>query len=313
MSISIITPHYNDPNGLQQVYKCLLAQTQASWEWVIVDDLSDTSIRKKIQNWHQLIKDDRVKLICNAQKSNASVCRNLGVDSALHNHIVFLDDDDTISSNFVANRLIKYKDFAVFQNNAVIDKQGRVEILKAVDGSYLNYFLQAKFIWPITAVLWDKSFFNSLGQFHSQLPRLQDVELVIRALQKSTDYLVLDNPVDFYYNVIPIRERRNFLKPVCEAVYLFISELLNTSSLNKEQISLLSGYYYLCVKYLERSGSLENVGLVQRNLMLFYKKGYIGLLNCIFGLVVLKLFVWNMLSPSLFLRINRRIFKPSVK
>ncbi|MBK5214587.1 MAG: glycosyltransferase family 2 protein [Flavobacteriaceae bacterium] len=312
MSISVITPHYNDPNGLEQVYKCLLAQTQASWQWVIVDDLSDTSIRKKIQDWHQLIDDDRVKLICNAQKSNASVCRNLGVDSALYNHIVFLDADDTISSNFVANRLIQFKDFAVFKNNAVIDKQGRIEILKAVDGSYLNYFLQAKFIWPITAVLWDKSFFNSIGQFHSQLPRLQDVELAIRALQQSTDYLVLDNTVDFYYNVIPIRERRNFLKPVCEAVYLFISELLNTSSLNKEQISLLSGYYYLCVKYLERSGSLENVSLVQRNLMLFYKKGYIGLLNCIFGLAVLKLFVWNMLSPSLFLRINRRIFKPSV-
>ena len=313
MSISLITPHYNDPNGLQQVYKCLLAQTQASWQWVIVDDLSDPRIRKKIQDWHQLIEDDRVKLICNAQKSNASVCRNIGADAALYNRLVFLDSDDTISNDFVSNRLIQFKDFVVFQNNAVKDKQGRVEILKAVKGSYLNYFLQAKFIWPITAVLWDKSFFNSIGQFNSQLPRLQDVELVIRALQKSTDYLVLDNPVDFYYNVIPIRERRNFLKPVCEAVYLFISELLNTSSLNKEQISLLSGYYFLCVKYFERSGSLENVGLVQRNLMLFYKKGYIGLLNCIFALVVLKLFAWNMLTPSLFLRINRRIFKPSVK
>ena len=313
MSISIITPHYNDPNGLLQVYKCLLTQTEASWQWVIVDDLSDLSIRKKITDWHQHIEDDRVKLIFNTHKSNASVCRNLGVDFALYNHIVFLDDDDTISSNFVANRLIKFKDFAVFQNNAVKDKQGNVQILKAVDGRYLNYFLQAKFIWPITAVLWDKSFFNSIGQFHSQLPRLQDVELAIRALQESTDYMVLDNTVDFYYNVIPIRERKNMLKPVCEAVYLFISELLNTSSLNKDQISLLSGYYYLCVKYLERSGSLENVDLVQRNLMLFYKKRYIGLLNCIFGFAVLKLFVWNMLSPSLFLRINRRIFKPSVE
>lgn len=313
MSISLITPHYNNPTGLQQVYKCLLAQTQASWEWVIVDDFSDENNQKKILDWHQGIEDNRVKLICNTQKSNASVCRNIGAEAAQYYRLVFLDSDDSISSSFIANRSIPFKDFAVFQNNAVIDKQGRVEILKTVDSSYLNYFLQAKFIWPITAVLWEKSFFNSIGQFHSQLPRLQDVELAIRALQQSSDYLVLDNPVDFYYNVIPIRERQNMLKPVCEAVHLFISELLNTSSLNKEQISLLSGYYYLCVKYLERSGSLENVDLVQRNLMLFYKKRYIGLLNCIFGFAVLKLFVWNMLSPSLFLRINRRIFKPSVE
>ncbi len=279
MSISVITPHYNDPTGLQQVYKCLLAQTQASWQWVIVDDFSDDNNQKKILDWHKQIKDDRVKLICNAQKSNASVCRNIGAVAAIYNSLVFLDSDDTISSVFVANRLIQFKDLAVFQNYAIIDKHGDIEIKKPVEGGYLNCFLQAKFLWQTSCILWDRSFFNSIGQFHSQLPRLQDVELVIRALQKSTDYLVLDNPVDFYYNVIPIRERRNFLKPVCEAVYLFISELLNTSSLNKEQISLLSGYYYLCVKYLERSGSLENVGLVQRNLMLFYKKGYIGLLN----------------------------------
>ncbi|KXN98422.1 hypothetical protein LS48_11805 [Aequorivita aquimaris] len=311
MSISIITPHYNGPDGLLQVYKCLLAQTEATWQWVIVDDLSELSIRKKIQDWHEDIEDDRVKLIFNTHKRNASVCRNIGVDFALYNHIVFLDDDDIISSNFVANRLIKFQDFAVFQNYSIIDKHGNIEIKKPLETRYLNCFLQAKFIWQTSCILWNRSFFNSIGQFHSQLPRLQDVELAIRALQQSSDYLVLDNTVDFYYNVIPIRERQNMLKPVCEAVHLFISELLNTSSLNKEQISLLSGYYYLCVKYLERSGSLENVDLVQRNLMLFYKKGYIGLLKCIFGLTVLKLFVWKMLSPSLFLRINRRIFKPS--
>lgn len=313
MSISIVTPHFNDPNGLQSIYTCLQNQTAANWEWVVVDDLSDSKIRIQIREWFGSLQDTRMQLICNSTKTNASICRNLGADAAQYNRLVFLDSDDTISIDFVANRLIQFKDFAVFQNYAIIDKHGDIEIKKPVEGGYLNCFLQAKFIWQTSCILWDRSFFNSIGQFHSQLPRLQDVELVIRALQKSKDYLFLDNPVDFYYNVIPIRERRNFLKPVCEAVYLFISELLNTSSLSKEQISLLSGYYYLCVKYLERSGSLENVGLVQRNLMLFYKKGYIGLLNCIFGLTVLKLFVWNMLSPSLFLRINRRIFKPSVK
>ena len=310
MSISIVTPHFNYPKGLHRIYTCLQDQTAHTWEWVVVDDLSDSKIREQIQEWFASLQDTRIKLIYNSTKTNASICRNIGADAALNNHLVFLDSDDTISSDFVVNRLIQFKDFAVFRNYSIIDMHGNIEIKNPVTEGYLNCFLQAKFIWQTSCILWDRSFFNSIGRFHAQLPRLQDVELIIRGLQQSKDYLVLDNPVDFYYNVIPIRERRNFLKPVCEAVYLFISELLNTSSLNKEQISLLSGYYYLCVKYLERSGSLENVGLVHRNLLLFYKKGYIGLVNCILGLAVLKLFVWNMLSPNLFLRINRRIFKP---
>lgn len=94
MSISVITPHFNDYDGLLQIYKCLLAQTQASWQWVIEDDLSDTNIRKEIRDCRIDIKDDRVKLICNAKKSNASVCRNLGSNNAIYENLVFLDADD---------------------------------------------------------------------------------------------------------------------------------------------------------------------------------------------------------------------------
>lgn len=313
MAISVITPHYNDPDGLLQVYKCLLEQTQTSWQWVIVDDLSDSNTCDKVQNWYQGIKDDRIKLICNSQKTNASVCRNLGADSANYENLVFLDSDDIISTNFIANRQLEFNDFVVLKNTAIIDQNDEVQYSPKLTGNYLDYFLQARFIWPITAIVWKKKYFNTIGQFNAQLPRLQDVELAIRAMQNSENYVVVDNEVDFYYNVKPIRSRKNFLKPVCDATYIFIDELLQTQNLTKDQLSLLSGYYFMNTKYLERSESRKEASLVHRNLLLFYKKRHIGLLNCVFGLAVLKLFVWNMLSPSLFLRINRRIFKPSVE
>ena len=140
MNLSIITPHYNDFRGLQGIYNCLQEQTVGDWEWVIVDDLSDPKIRKQIQDWHISLKNEHVQLVLNSSKSNASICRNIGVETALYGHIVFLDADDTISRDFVANRCINFKDFAVFQNNAIIDKQGKIEILKTVDDSHLNYF-----------------------------------------------------------------------------------------------------------------------------------------------------------------------------
>ena len=310
MSLSIITPHYNDFEGLKRVFSCLLEQTSTDWEWVVVDDLSEDAIIEKVKNWIKNLGDKRIQLITNSKKTNASVCRNLGADAAQNDLLIFLDADDYISTDFVANRHVEVSEFVVFRNSAVVNKEHVTEVRPNKSKDYLNYFLKAQFIWPITSVLWNKTFFNAIGQFHSGLMRLQDVELSIRALQIGSKFTVVDNTVDFYYRVKPIRERQNFVKPVCDSVYLFISELLDTSPLSKFQLSLISSYYYLCTKYLERSESLDDIKLVQRNLNLFYKKNYIHSIAYSIGFIILKLYAWRLVSGDLFIRVNRYIFKP---
>jgi len=310
MALSIITPHYNDLEGLKRVHNYLLDQTVADWEWIIIDDMSQDLTVENLKSWHRKIDDTRLHLICNQTKANASVCRNQGADTASHDHLVFLDSDDKIANDFVANRNIEFKDFAVLKNTAIIDQNGKISTNQVTESHYLNNFLSARFIWPITAIVWKKTFFNSIGKFHPELPRLQDIELAIRALQISNDYLVLDNKVDFYYNVKPIRSRKNFVKPVCKAVSLFIKELLNVDNLSKDQKRLLSGYYFLCVRYFERSGNVKDSNLVFTNLKLFFEKKYISLVDYIIGFIALKLYTLKLISGGLFLRINRRVFKP---
>ena len=310
MSLSIITPHYQDLEGLQRVYDCLQEQSLADWDWVIVDDKSKLETQQELQNWFDSLSNSKVQLVFNTKKTNASVCRNLGADLAKTETLVFLDSDDKITSEFVSNRNISFTEFAVFKNTGVADKYRGEKPLFIAEGDYLNYFLSAKFIWPITAIVWNRSFFNSIGKFHPDLPRLQDVELAIRALQQGDKYSIVDNPIDFYYRVKPIRERKNFVPPVCNAVYLFISKLVQTEGLNKYQLSLLSGYYFLCVRYFERSGNKKHIEMVQRNLDLFFKNKYIGYSKYAMGTLLLKLHKFNMLSASQFLRINRFLFKP---
>ena len=310
MSLSIVSPHFNDLKGLQDVYACLIEQTNTEWEWLIIDDCSDQEEKLKLENWYRSISNDKVDLILNAKKSNASVCRNLGAKKARFSHLVFLDSDDVITKTFVSNRQIKFTDFAVLKNTGIINKNRDVQESIHSHGEYLDHFLKAHFIWPITAILWNKSFFINVGMFHPELPRLQDVEMSIRALQHSSDYSVLENEIDFYYKVKPIRERTNFVKPVSFAVNLFISELLNTTGLSKKQLSLLKGYYFMNVKYLERSESREHINLVHKNLILFYKKRYINVIQFTIGKIALNLYKSKIISGQLFLRINRYFFKP---
>ncbi|WP_052184218.1 glycosyltransferase family A protein [Psychroserpens sp. Hel_I_66] len=311
MSVSIITPHYNDFKGLKQIYKYLREQTYTAWDWVIVDDKSDSRAQIEIDNWYKNLEDVKVQLYLNTKKTNASVCRNLGAELAKSETLIFLDADDKITPKFLSHRDIKFLDFAVFKNTAVYDSEkGEIPLYDAKK-NYLNYFLSAKFIWPITAILWDKNFFKSLGGFHPELPRLQDVELAIRALLKSSNYCIVDKPIDFYYCVNPIRERKNFVQPVCDAVYLFVSKLLQKKTLTKHQLSLVSGYYFLCLRYFERSGSKSHIALVRRNLILFYHKKHISFFTYLLGSITLKFYKINFLTGKQFIRISRVLFKPS--
>ncbi|WP_452231441.1 glycosyltransferase family 2 protein [Lacinutrix sp. MEBiC02595] len=310
MSLSIITPHYNDLEGLKQVYRCLQEQTLAAWDWVIVDDTSDVEIQKQVKSWCANLENHRVQLLLNTEKTNASVCRNLGADLAKSDTLVFLDADDSITNTFVANRQVVFTDYAIFMNYGILNEKGEKITKKTPRDNYLNHFLAAKFLWQTSCVLWDRSFFRKIGQFHPELKRLQDVELAIRALQQSTSYRIIDTPIDFYYRVNPIRERKNFVPPVCNAVYIFISKLLQTDALNTHQLSLVSGYYFLCVRYFERSQSKEHIQLVHRNLNLFREKKYISFKNYVLGYGLLKLYACNLLSGKQFVRINRYLFKP---
>ncbi|WP_028873278.1 glycosyltransferase family 2 protein [Psychroserpens burtonensis] len=310
MGLSFITPHYNDLEGLQRIYTCLQAQTLASWDWVIVDDTSDFEIQKKVKHWIDNLQSEKVQLYLNTEKTNASVCRNLGADIAKSDTLVFLDADDFIGNDFVHNRQIVFNDFAVFINYSILNEKGEKIIKIHTQENYLNNFLAAKFLWQTSCILWNRSFFKKIGQFNPSLMRLQDVELSIRALQNSTDYSVVNNPIDFYYQTKPMRLRKNFVLPVCDAVYVFISKLLQTDALSKYQVSLVSGYYFLCVRYLERSGSKTHTDLVQRNLTLFYEKKYICFKDYSIACVALQLYKLNVLSGKQFLRINRYLFKP---
>ncbi|TXE17111.1 glycosyltransferase family 2 protein [Psychroserpens burtonensis] len=309
MSLSIITPHYNEFEGLKRIYNCLLEQTDKGWEWIVVDDFSDNNIVLKIDEWINDINEKRIRFIKNASKTNGSVCRNQGAKASYYNNLVFLDADDYIAEDFVLNRDVDFEEFAIFKNNAIVDKNGTQERRPELGGNYLNQFLNAKFIWQTTAVLWNKSFFMKIGQFEPNLERLQDVELTIRALFIGTNYKVIDNEVDFYYCVKPIRLKQDIVRKSCESVRFLILKIHSAYSLDIRKQGLLKSYYYACVKNLHRSKNRQDVVYLKESLKLFYTKHYINVIQYFLGFALLMLYKYHLISDSLFIKTNRYFFK----
>jgi len=309
MILSIITPHYNDFEGLQQIYSCLLKQSSDTWEWIIVDDFSDIDILSTIEEWVSSA-DQRVQFVKSKHKTNASVCRNIGLELASGNHVIFLDSDDYVGREFVANREVAFKDFAIFPNYKVIgNKESVSKKLQKDRKDLLNSYLSAQFLWQTSCVVWNKQFLIEIGKFDSMLHRLQDVELFIRAMFKSDDYKLIDNEIDFFYCAKPIRSKTDIVKKSCASVNYLISKLKTDYILDNHQKSLVKAYYYACAKSLQRCKDRKSTVYVKESLQLFRKKRYIGFIRFFIGNTILFCYRNQLVSDDLFLKINRYCFK----
>lgn len=101
MKISIITAAYNAGEYIEQMIDSVLTQT-ADFELIIVDDGSTDDTCEKVEKYS--IKDERIKLI-NAQHGGAGHARNVGIDAATGDWIIFLDSDDLLVSNSLNSEL----------------------------------------------------------------------------------------------------------------------------------------------------------------------------------------------------------------
>lgn len=307
MGLSIITPHYNNFKGIKNIYDCLKNQNSSAWEWIIVDDFSDVSTIKLLKNLSNTINIP-VKVIFNTSKSNASVCRNIGIENSIFSNLVFLDSDDIILDNFITNRQVKVEKFIVFKNYKIENEKGEQFLVNVVEKDPLKSYLSALFIWQTTCVLWNKNFLNKIGRFDSKLDRLQDVELSIRALLESDNCNFIDNTYDFIYYVKPIRLIPNIVKNSCTSVKYMILKFLNNYSLDIYKKSLKS-YYYACIKTLHRTKLKTDIVYVKHCLGFFYKMKIINFIQYTIGKILLTFYKYQLISDSLFLKINRYYFK----
>ncbi|WP_228851079.1 glycosyltransferase family A protein [Aegicerativicinus sediminis] len=309
IGISIITPHHNDFKGLKRIHSLFLNQDSKNWEWIIVDDFSKPEIRASIKSFFNQNPKPNIKIIFNDSKTNASVCRNIGIEYSISNRLVFLDADDSISEDFVRNRCIEVNEFVVFKNFIIVDVNGQVKSAPIVSSNYLDCFLRAKFIWQTSCIVWNKEFLIKIGKFNTELKRLQDVELSIRALILGSNYQIMDNKVDFYYHVAPIDVSKRPVKIICDAVNYLVNLMQNNYQFDKYQRKLVTGYYYLCVRYFSRSKNKSDLEFVENSLKSFHQNKFMSFLGYMRALTILRLYKLNLISGDLFLRLNRYFYK----
>ncbi len=96
--ISVIIPVYNVERYLDRCVESVLRQNYLEIELLLIDDGSTDSSGEKCDTW--AAKDHRVRVI-HKKNGGPAEARNIGLDAALGEYIVFIDSDDFISADMI--------------------------------------------------------------------------------------------------------------------------------------------------------------------------------------------------------------------
>lgn len=118
--VSIIIPNYNRANLIGETLDSIISQTYSNWECIIVDDGSADNSIEVINSYVK--KDSRFKFFLRPKNhpKGANACRNIGMQKAVGDYIIFFDSDDFMCDNHIESKLLYMSngnlDYAVFKS-----------------------------------------------------------------------------------------------------------------------------------------------------------------------------------------------------
>ncbi len=96
--VSIIVPVYNTQKYLDKCIQAILHQTYTNLEIIFINDGSTDHSLQILENYQA--QDDRIQII-SVENGGQGRARNIGIEQAMGEYIMFVDSDDWISENCV--------------------------------------------------------------------------------------------------------------------------------------------------------------------------------------------------------------------
>lgn len=184
---SVIVPVYNAERWIACCVESILAQTYESWELICIDDGSEDSSGKILDEI--ALKDTRVRII---HKANAGVsaARNDGINKARGKYVVFVDADDFLN---------KYA-LTILNDCIVVHTPDLLQFLYSDKPSccseyreYIRYVNEESGLAACSGFVWDKVFLLDIIKanqifFDEKMTLCEDFHFVFR-------YAVLCNKI----------------------------------------------------------------------------------------------------------------------
>jgi glycosyltransferase involved in cell wall biosynthesis len=194
--ISIIIPVYNRAELIKETLDSVLAQTYSNWECLVVDDGSKDNSYEVAADFSK--NDLRINVLRrpNTIVKGAPACRQLGLNNAKGEYIIFLDSDDLLAPWALEERMsifLKQPDLDVIISNGAVfnTKTQRLLGYSTIYGveNVLERFLQLDIVFQTTSPTWKRSFLEENKVFwDTKLLCWQDVDFAIQAFSRKPNF-----------------------------------------------------------------------------------------------------------------------------
>ncbi|MCA0431105.1 MAG: glycosyltransferase family 2 protein [Bacteroidetes bacterium] len=267
--VTIIVPSFNKGDYIAETIESVIEQTYINWELIIIEDGSTDNSVHIITKFVEL--DKRITLINSKQNSGANVCRNIGINAAKGQYLIFLDADDLLNKNCLTNRIK-----IIIENPKLDFTVHTLQIFNKIIGDSnfnwfpnvkkpLKNFLSHQLPWQTMQPIWKLDFVLKIKGFDENFQRLQDVEFHTRALmQPNVKFLLLNELPDCYLRIDNARknfDEFNFLKRWVNSVQLYCDKFYGNIENNNRKYLL--GTIYRVIEQVSYQNRLKSISLIQ--------------------------------------------------
>jgi len=190
-TVTVIIPTFNRWPDICLAIDSVLDQSYQKTKCLVVDDASTDSTVDFLRDKY----GSAISVIENNENSGQSSCRNQGAESCDSDYICFLDSDDVLWPDAVADRVSLFDEcgedihasFGLFRTSGM----GENDLLykkKRGDQLLLPEYLEQISWCNNNGFLIDREVFLSHGMYETRLRNKEDVELLIRLLSKYPFY-----------------------------------------------------------------------------------------------------------------------------
>ena len=205
--VSIVVPVYNRADVILDTVNSIINQSYTDWELLLIDDGSTDETREVLGE----IDNSELRIInfnreAFRKEKGAPVCRNIGLEKASGEYVMFLDSDDLLSPSCLNERVAKLKefpetDFLVFSGAFFAKNINDSDRLwnKFTEEEDLGRFLRGDVVWQTTGPIWKRNFLldNQL-YFDEDANSSQDWEFHINILLEKPNYFKIEGKPDYF-------------------------------------------------------------------------------------------------------------------
>jgi glycosyltransferase involved in cell wall biosynthesis len=200
-TLSIIIPMYNSSATIVRTVNSLISHTQTFETQIILVD--DGSIDDTISLARPMLNE--TDILISAKHEGVSHARNLGIEEATGQYIMFIDSDDLIEADLDpisgSFDIVSFSGKVQAKNNRKVINSGKIDLIDSMFGFSNEQYVADEFFGGPWSKLYNTSFIkNHKIRFNENLANSEDLIFNIDAILSAKQILLLNMNLYTYVN-----------------------------------------------------------------------------------------------------------------